>query len=166
MFVVEISSIVQHLSDGTWLSNGPYQKGLEQLKNYNACQNFPNPGIKNVSTRFVCFERSSFPHLALSISSSLLKSRISRLVRTSVIRKIVCNLSITTWSIGMHGNRGSPLQFMCMRMWHARFRLSGISVKTEISSSGDDLTGAEKLRLFNRMDIPNLFSSLPNGSKV
>ena len=29
-----------------------------------------------------------------------------------------------------------------------------------------DLTGPEKLRLFNRMDIPNLFPSLPNGSKV
>ena len=44
---------VQYLSDGTWLSNGPfqiYQKGLEQLKNYNACQNFTNPGIKNVLT--------------------------------------------------------------------------------------------------------------------
>ena len=44
---------VQHLSDGTWLSNGPfqiYQKGLGQLKNYNACQNFPNPRIKNVLT--------------------------------------------------------------------------------------------------------------------
>ena len=51
------------------------------------------------------------PHLALSISSSLLKS-ISRLVRTSVICKIVCNLSITTWSIGMHGSRGCPLQFV------------------------------------------------------
>ena len=34
---------VLHLNNGTWLSNGPfkmYQKGLGELKNYNAYQNF------------------------------------------------------------------------------------------------------------------------------